>query len=120
MDNNDLKIEELDNAQGEIDRKIQKILDDQQEQDFKMKGLKTALDQKLELEEGHKIKDNLKRFAEYDDLKELYKKVIPAISSFEQKMMEYKSGYEHTENIILEFEKILLKKANKSYLDEVS
>ena len=44
------------------------------------------------------------RFAEYDDLKELYQKCIPELAKFEQKMMDYTTENEKQKLIITRFD----------------
>ena len=45
------------------------------------------IDLKVPLTDGQRIWKNFQRFAEYDDLKELYSKVLPEIGKFETKLM---------------------------------
>lgn len=52
------------------------------------------INEKLDKAEGRKIKDHFQRFAEYSDLKELYKKTLPEIAKFEQKIIEFKDDHE--------------------------
>jgi hypothetical protein len=45
--------------------------------------LRLDINSKLEKNEGKKIWEYFQRFAMYDDLKDLYKKVIPQLAKFE-------------------------------------
>ena len=47
------------------------------------------IDLKVPLTDGQRIWKNFQRFAEYDDLKELYSKVLPEIGKFETKLMQF-------------------------------
>jgi hypothetical protein len=44
--------------------------------------------------ETERILDSLKQYALYQDLKDLYAKVMPPLGTFEQKMDEMAAGYE--------------------------
>lgn len=55
----------------------------------------------------------------YDDLKDLYKKVIPQLAKFEQKMINYDTEYTKITQVIARFDENLLKKANKQSLDDL-
>jgi hypothetical protein len=48
--------------------------------------LRIDMDKKLSSEEGRLLWVNFQKFALYDDLRELYSKCLPAISSFEEKL----------------------------------
>ena len=73
---------------------------------------------KLDLHEAKKIWDYFQRFAEYSDLKELYAKCIPPLAKFEQKLIDYQNDYIRIENIITDFDKHMLQKANKVQFEE--
>ena len=47
------------------------------------------ISQKTDMGQITKVFDQLKRFAEYEDLKQLHKLVIPEISKFESKIMMF-------------------------------
>ena len=81
--------------------------------DAALKDFRLEVATKLSMEEGKKIWDHFQRFAEYQDLKDLYKKCIPQLAKFEQKMMDFKSNYERMEDVVVEFDKHMLTKANK-------
>ena len=51
---------------------------------------------RMTIEEGSKIWSNFSKYAVYDDLKELYKRCLPAISSFEDKLVVF--TMEHKRN----------------------
>jgi len=46
---------------------------------------------KLEKTDGKQIWKHFQRFAEYEDLRELFNKVIPEIAKFEQKIMDFQA-----------------------------
>lgn len=49
----------------------------------------TIVDTKMPLSEGPKIYEMLKLYAKYDDLTDLYAKVVPPISTFEDKIVSF-------------------------------
>ena len=73
---------------------------------------------KIDLKEAKKIWDQFQRFAEYSDLKDLYQKCIPQLAKFEQKMINYENDFKRIEDIVCDFDKHLLTKANKIQFDD--
>ena len=69
--------------------------------------------------DGQQIYRHFKRFAEYEDLKELYSKVVPEIAKFEGKLIEFTYQNQQTENIIRRFDENLTNKADKYGLKNV-
>ena len=64
--------------------------------------------------------ENQKRFALYDDLKELHNKVLPEIAKFEQRIIELDSLHEKNNLIIREFDNSIAQKASKFSFKEFS
>lgn len=58
----------------------------------------------------------LKRFAEYDDLKDLYKKVIPPLSEFEASVQMVEKRVNEFSEVLRRFDEILSKKVDKTYI----
>ena len=52
-------------------------------------NIKRDLMTKMDHIDGKKIWKHFQRFAEYDDLKDLYKRTMPEIMKFEERLMEY-------------------------------
>lgn len=52
------------------------------------------LSKKTDVTETERILDSLKQYSLYQDLKDLYAKVMPPLGTFEQKMDEMAAGYE--------------------------
>jgi hypothetical protein len=67
----------------------------------------------MPMSESKKIYDFFKKYAQYKDLKDLYKKTVPAISSFEDKLSEYYTEQEKMKLIMSRFDEVLVNKANK-------
>ncbi len=61
---------------------------------------------------------NFSKFAVYDDLRDLYQRCIPAISSFEDKLKLQKDELTRFQEIIIRFDEHLTAKAAKVHLDE--
>ena len=59
---------------------------------------------KLDKNDATAIWKYFQRFAEYDDLKELYGKCIPELAKFEQKMIDYTTENEKQKIIIKRFD----------------
>ena len=58
--------------------------------------VRSETDSKLSAKEGQKLWANFRKYAQYEELKELYKKTMPAISHFEDKLKE---NNDHNEKI---------------------
>ena len=54
----------------------------------------------LTKKDGVRFWRQLQRFAEYEDLKDLYKRVIPEISKFEQKIVDFEENINNSNLII--------------------
>lgn len=67
----------------------------------------------LTLEDGKKIWRHFQRFAEYNDLKELYTKCIPQLVKFESKLIEQADYLEKFNHILSKFDQDLITKADK-------
>ena len=50
--------------------------------------VRREIDGKMESEEGGKIWQNFRKYAQYNELQELYKKVVPEIGKFEDKLIK--------------------------------
>lgn len=59
------------------------------------------------------IWDNFKKFASYDDLRDLYQRCIPEISKFEDKLQQTKNEQAQFMNVILKFDESMLEKCSK-------
>ena len=52
-------------------------------------SLQRQLAFKLDRQDGTRLWRHFQRFAEYEDLKDLYKKCIPQLAKFEQRIMDF-------------------------------
>ena len=75
--------------------------------------------------DGKRIWRHFQRFAEYEDLRDLYKKCIPEISKFECRILDFNDELQKCQFVLRKFEEILMQKAEKTvtnalyrYIDE--
>jgi hypothetical protein len=59
------------------------------------------------------ITDTFKKFASYDDMRDLYNRCIPEISRFEDKLQQTKNEIAQFTNVILKFDESMLEKCSK-------
>ena len=77
------------------------------------------LNKSLTREDGRRIWRHFQRFAEYNDLKELYGKCIPQIAKFEQKIINFADQAEKVSHIVLKFDKDLVTRVEKSAFNQL-
>ena len=70
-------------------------------------------------EDVRNIMKNFQNFAEYQDLRDLYSKVIPEIQRFEDKMQEMLNEQAKTSLIVKRFDEVLIEKASKQQIREL-
>ena len=73
---------------------------------------------KVEKEDLREIYDHFERFALYEDLKDLNKKVIPEIQKFEKRLIEINKEISKQNEIVRELDLALTTKSNKQSLLE--
>lgn len=116
----DEKVEKINAGLSEsIDFQLQEIQENGKELAAfgqRMDKLEAELAIKLTKEEGTKLWAQFGRFAEYNDLKALYAKVLPPIAQFEEKLMNYCHENATTERIVQGFDQVLAEKASKHQL----
>lgn len=86
--------EKIDRMNQEIGSRVDLITQtlNQQGKDMEQMGnemdqVNNTLEKVLKVDDGKRIWKNFQRFAEYNDLKELYKKCVPQIADFEFKII---------------------------------
>lgn len=67
--------------------------------------------------DGKRIWRHFQRFAEYNDLKELYTKCVPEIARFEQKIIDFNLEVDQSNLIIRRFDENMANKAEKSSIE---
>jgi len=71
-------------------------------------------------EEGVNIWANFAKFAVYDDLKDLYTRCIPAISSQEDKLKKVRDELAKMQEIMRNFDELICEKASKVGLNNLT
>lgn len=80
---------------------------------------KKVCDEKMSLKDGQRLWRQHQRFAEYEDLRDLYKKCLPEILKFEQKLINYQGEIDRTHLIIRKFDEQMISKAEKNAVDKI-
>ena len=75
-------------------------------------------DLKLSAKEGQKLWANFRKYAQYDELKDLYRKTMPAISSFEDKLKDNNDHNDRLDVMLRRIDEVLCNKADKQQLKE--
>jgi predicted nuclease with TOPRIM domain len=83
---------------------------------IRVTNMGAELELKMPMTEQKKIYDFFKKYAQYKDLKDLYKKTVPEISKFEDKLAEFYTEVEKMKMIMTRFDEVLVNKANKEAL----
>lgn len=77
------------------------------------------LAKKTDVTETERILESLKLYALYQDLKDLYAKVMPPLATFEQKMDDMAAGYEQSKEVIRRYDEVISDKASKKAISDV-
>ena len=80
--------------------------------------LRQESDTKLSAKEGQKLWANFRKYAQYDELRELYRKTMPAISSFEDKLKENNDHNERVDMMCRRLDEVICSKADRATLKE--
>ena len=80
--------------------------------------LRAETDLKLSAKEGQKLWANFRTYAKYDELRELYRKTLPAISQFEDKLKENNDFNERVEEMMRRLDEVLCSKADRTSVKE--
>ena len=80
--------------------------------------LRQESDSKLSAKEGQKLWANFRKYAQYDELRELYRKTMPAISGFEDKLKENNDHNERVDMMCRRLDEIICSKADRASLKE--
>ena len=97
---------------------IDRIRKRQEEFSVSIHQLNEGLDEKMAHKEGKKIWTNFRKYAQYDELQTLYKKVLPAISSFEDKLKDTNDKNERIDLMIRRLDELICLKADRTTLKE--
>lgn len=81
--------------------------------------LSQKIEQRLTKSDGQRIWKHFQRFCEYEDLKDLYTKVIPEIAKFEEKILGFQLAIDQSNTIIRQFDENLTQKCDKLALKQM-
>lgn len=87
----------IDEATAELKKISDKHAKSASEQKEYLKDLKKKLDEKSSKRSLEKLEEQMKTYASYKDLKELYNKVVPQLAEFERIMNEFKNNHHQQE-----------------------
>ena len=77
------------------------------------------MNKKLSSVDGKRIWRHFQRFAEYNDLKLLYNKIVPELVKVEKKIMDFSHEIDQSKLIIRRFDEALTQKADKLAFDQL-
>lgn len=78
-----------------------------------LNDIQRDLKKKTNNEETSRLWKNFTNYAEYTDLKDLYNKVVPDISRFEDSLIDLSREANKTQEIVRRFDEVLSEKASK-------
>lgn len=84
-----------------------------------LKGVQNILPKKAEQLEVRRVWKNFENYCSYQELKDLYNKVMPTLQRYDAKMMDMSRDYERSKEIIRRYDEVLLEKANKLAVKEL-
>jgi hypothetical protein len=111
-----MKNKRVDESFKKVDAMIRDVENEIKEQYVEIGEL---MSKKTDITETERILDSLKMYALYQDLKDLYAKVMPPLATFEQKMDEMAAGYEQSKEVIRRYDEVISDKASKSAIKDV-
>ena len=102
-------MEKVDRTQADQDKEIVQL-------GKELKAFSTELKLKLDKNDAKLIWQHFKRFAYYEDLKDLNSKFLPELAKFEQRLMDIKCDYDKICIMIRLADETLAAKSNKSQI----
>ncbi|CDW74827.1 UNKNOWN [Stylonychia lemnae] len=81
--------------------------------------LSQEVKQRTTQEETSRLWKNFQTYAEYNDLKELYNKVVPEVQKFEESLLDLNRECRKTQEIVRRFDEVILDKASKQNIREL-
>lgn len=102
-------MEKLDVTQADQDREIAQLAQE-------TTNVQKDMLLKMNKSDATSIWNYFQRFAEYNDLKDLYNKVIPELAKFEQKMANYEKEAKVQQLIIARFDENISQKSSKTQI----
>ena len=75
--------------------------------------VRREIDGKMESIEGAKIWNNFKKYAQYNELQELYKKVVPEIGRFEEKLIASNKHMDQLDELMRRMDEVVCGKTDR-------
>ena len=100
-------MEKLDTTQAHQDTEIEVL-------NNAVSRAEKDLELKLNKNDATRIWKHFQRFAEYNDLKELYSKCLPELAKFEQKIANFQLEYDKNQLMIGRFDEVVATKSSKN------
>ena len=73
----------------------------------------------MTVSDGKRLWRHFQRFAEYEDLRDLYRRCIPEILKFEQKLIDFEQNQSKLNLIMRSFDEFITLKADKISINEL-
>ena len=89
-----------------------------QDVNVQIRELTSELETKMTNKEGLKLWANFRKYAQYDELRDLYRKTLPAISSFEDKLKQNNDHNERIDETCRRMDEVICNKADRTALKE--
>ena len=80
--------------------------------------IRAEADGKLSAKEGQKLWANFRKYAQYEELKDLYRKTMPAISQFEDKLKENNDHNTRIDEMMRRLDEVVCQKSDRQALKE--
>lgn len=75
--------------------------------------IRAEADGKLSAKEGQKLWANFRKYAQYEELKDLYRKTMPAISQFEDKLKENNDHNTRIDEMMRRLDEVVCQKSDR-------
>lgn len=105
----DEKVSELELSNAKLSKKVKETHE-------KVKDIRDKIHNKAEQRDVTKLASEMRNFASFKDLQELYGKVVPQLSAFEGTMSEFQKGHQQFEEMLQRYDEIISQKASKTSL----
>ena len=80
--------------------------------------VRSETDAKLSAKEGQKLWANFRKYAMYDELKDLYRKTMPAISQFEDKLQANNDHNERIDMMMRRMDEVICQKSDRQVIKD--
>ena len=81
--------------------------------------VRSETDSKMSAKEGQKLWANFRKYAQYEELKDLYKKTMPAISGFEDKLKVNNDHNDKIDMMMRRMDEVICQKSDRQIVKEL-